>query len=391
MLVAPRFGEAVVAREIEQAQYRLTSGATEDMEGLGEEVLQTWLFEAHPYGHPVDGRAGVITLLDAARARDFHGRHYLRSAVTAGIAGRYDDETLAAFEAQLARIPAASDAEGDLATAATLPAGPPALVLQQPVPVEGRELLAVQLDGQGTGFHLGHPVTLTRDHEDWPAVHLALSWFGAHRQSHGRLFQELREKRGLNYGTYAYVEPYVQRGWSAMPEQGTVRRQPHFSVWIRPVTPENGPFALKLAVDELERLVADGLTEEQVAETRAYLTRRQPIESDSVDRRLAYALEAAASGMPDPNATLGDRLASLTAADVNAAIARHLRPQDLRIVAISGNAEELVARLVEESATPIVYASVTPSEDQATTDARVAEKGLDLAESHVVSSQGIFQ
>ena len=37
------------------------------------------------------------------------------------------------------------------------------------------------------------------------------SYFGPHRVSGGRLFQRIREMRGINYGDYAYIE-YFPRG-----------------------------------------------------------------------------------------------------------------------------------------------------------------------------------
>lgn len=379
LLTAPGFDPDIVTQQRAKAMYRLTSGAAEDIESLGEEVLQTWLFEAHPYGHPVDGRAGVLGLLDASDLQAFYDRHYVRSAVTAGIAGRYDDALKDAWLAELAQLPTGTDS----------PLQPPSLVMQKPLQVEGRSLMAIQVDGAATGFHLGHPLPVERDHPDWPALKVAMTAFGAHRQSHGRLFRSLREERGLNYGTYAYIEPFTQRGGSVMAEQGTVRQHPHFSIWVRPVASDNAAFALKLAVHELETLVEQGLSEAEVEATKAYLTRRQPLEAATVDRRLAVAVEASSAELGDPD--LVQPLSQLTTAEVNEAIAKHLRPEDLRVVAISGEAEALVARLIEEDATPIVYASIEPSEAQAATDATVAEDDLELTDSHVVTSQGIFR
>jgi zinc protease len=322
------------------------------------------------------GRAGVLPLLDAEATERFHARHYVREAVIGGIAGAFDPALQSAFQQRLDSLP------GHRA---------PELVLQSPVPVEGRTLLAVDTETGVTGFHLGHPLQVDRNHRDWPALYLGVAAFGVHRQVHGRLFRSLRGDRGLNYGTYAYLEPFVQRGWTTMPEQGVLRRQPYFSLWIRPTSTENGPFALKLALDELERLAAEGLDEEEFALNREYLVGHLPLEASDPGRRLAYALDAVATGTPNLLEHAPVALESVTLEEVNAALATHLQPHDLRIVAVSGEAADLETRLVEGIPTPIVYNDVHPSPEQAARDEEVAARSIGLTESATTPAEGIFR
>ena len=47
--------------------------------------------------------------------------------------------------------------------------------------------------------------------------------------------QDLRGKRGLNYGDYSYIEDFIQEGMSTFPVPNNPRRQQYFSIWIRPV------------------------------------------------------------------------------------------------------------------------------------------------------------
>ena len=60
-------------------------------------------------------------------------------------------------------------------------------------------------------------------------------WLGEHRASQGRLFQRLREVRGLNYGNYAYIEAFPQGMYQFFPDPNLGRRAQIFEVWIRPV------------------------------------------------------------------------------------------------------------------------------------------------------------
>jgi len=72
--------------------------------------------------------------------------------------------------------------------------------------------------------------------------------------SGGVLYDEMREKRGLNYGDYSYIE-YFPRGMYQMePSPNLGRRYQIFQIWIRPVQPPTAKFALRLALYELDRL-----------------------------------------------------------------------------------------------------------------------------------------
>ncbi len=377
-LTAPRFDGTDLIRLREEAVYDVSDGLLSDEETLGQEVLEAVVFEGHPYGHPVKGRAGTLPLIDAEDVSAFYKAHYVRQSVWLGLAGSFSEETRNTLVARLNELP------GERA---------PELVLQRPVKVEGRSLQIVATQTEVTGFHFAHPLDVTRADPDWAALSIAMTALGAHRQSFGRLFRILRTARGLNYGDYAYVEPFIQRGWSSLPEQGVLRRQPYFYVWIRPTSVDNGPFALRLAVAEVERIVADGLEAEELDDVREYLRGYMPLLAQDPGRRLAYAMDAAATGTPNPIEAIPEALQTLTLEDINEALTRHIHPADLRIVAVTGDAEGLKKRLLEETSTPIVYNDVEPEQEQTDRDAEAAEWPLGLTEEVVwiAPAEGIFQ
>jgi zinc protease len=378
VLTAPGFDPTDISRLRDDALYRVSEGLLGDEEALGQETLDAVVFEGHPYGHPVAGRAGVLGLLDDADVRAFYDRTYVRESVWVGLAGAFEAKTRETLAERLDELPG-------------VPA--PELVLQSPLRVQGRSLQIVSTQTQVTGFHFAHPISVTRDDPDWNALTVAMTALGAHRQSFGRLFQTLRTARGLNYGDYAYIESYSERRGSSLPEQGVLRQQPYFYVWIRPTSVENGPFALKLAIAEIERLVTDGLAPSEFEDVRAYLRGSLPLLAQDPGRRLAYALDAAATDTPNPLTAFHAALETLTVEDVNDAVRRHVNPETLRIVAVTGEAETLKRRLLDPSATPIVYNDVTPDEAQLQRDAEAAQWPLGLTEDTVwiAPAQGLFQ
>ena len=76
----------------------------------------------------------------------------------------------------------------------------------------GLEVTIVEKPAEATAISLGFPLDVTRSDEDFYALALANSYLGEHRTFNGKLMQDLRGKRGLNYGDYSYIEDFIQEG-----------------------------------------------------------------------------------------------------------------------------------------------------------------------------------
>jgi zinc protease len=375
VLTVPRFDPDAVKRLVDQAVFALHDGAAEDEEALAYEVLDDWLFEGRPYGHPSLGRWGALPGLQADDLRGFHQRLYLRAATVVGVAGAADEALVRAFVQRFEALPS------ELVV--------PTPLLRPPV-IAGRSLLVVQTASPVVGFRLGHPIDVDRDDPDYPALYLAMTALGAHRQSFGRLFREVRGKRGLNYGTYAYMEPYRERIDSSVADEGVARRQGMFHVWIRPTSEENAAFALKLTLAEVEDLVANGLTQDELDSVRAWITGSIPGWYAQPGRRLAAAVEATSGGWPDPRLELAERLAGVTVDDVKRVLALHVHPADLRVVAV-GASGGWVDAVLGAAPTPMIYQGSQPDAAQAARDADVASRSVGFGSVTRVAAEDVFR
>jgi len=247
---------------------------------------------------------------------------------------------------------------------AKLPKGP---ALPAPAGVAGRapKGLAVDIvakETRATAISFGHPIAVTRSHPDYPALYLARTWLGEHRSSSSHLYQRIRELRGMNYGDYAYVEAFPRGGFLFFPDPNVARRAQIFEVWIRPVVPENGPMAFRIALHEVRKLVENGMSREDFETTRDYLTKNVFVMTATQDQQLGYALDSKWYGIPEYTSFMRGRLAKLTLADVNAAIRKHLSGQNLQVVMITKDAATLADQLAKDVAPPIKYEAAKPQE-----------------------------
>src|SRR6202451_4251592 len=159
----------------------------------------------------------------------------------------------------------------------------------------------------------------------------------------------MRELRGLNYGDYAYVEYFPRGMFRFDPEPNLARHQQIFQIWIRPVEPPNAVFALRLALFELNRLVKDGITQDDFERTRTFLSKYVNVLTKTKSAELGYAIDSAYYGIPNYSEYVKASLAKLTLADVNRAIRKHLRADRLQIVGVTKDAEKLKAELTGDA------------------------------------------
>ena len=227
----------------------------------------------------------------------------------------------------------------------------------QPAKVTGMTVEIVKKESRSVAISLGHRISVTRSHPDFAALWLARSWLGEHRAQNGRLFQRLREVRGLNYGNYAYIEAFPRGMYQFFPDANLGRRSQLFEIWIRPVPPEHAVFALKAAVYELRQLIEQGLSADQFQETQAYLLKNVYLATKTQDQQLGYALDDHWYGTGDYVSTMQASLRALTRDAVNDAIARHLSGNNLQVVMIAGDSERLRDELISGAFTSISYGS----------------------------------
>ncbi len=347
VLTAPRFDPQEFARlKADQLNAVRTRLREENDEELSKVALDALLYEGHPYAHHTGGTvAGLEAItLDDVQA---HAKAVLtQERLVVGLAGAVDDALVARVKTALGALPATGPARPALPTA--------------PGPRGVTHVIA--RDTRSTAGAFGFSSPLRRGDPDFLPLFVALSYFGEHRQEHGVLFQELREKRGLNYGTYAYAQHYRQDGWSSVPRPNVLRSQQDVMVWLRPVAPEHARFATRGVMHLLERLRDEPLPVERYETARGFLAGATRIWAMTDQRRLGWAIDDVLSGTPDFLAAVREALGTLTPEQVRDAARRHVRAEAFNFVFVTKDAEGLVEGLRSKAPSPITYPSPKPAE-----------------------------
>jgi len=316
-------------------------------EELGKEELQANLFRGTPYGHTVLGTIAGIQQIALNDVKEFARGHYVRRNLTVGVIGDASDELLARLKQVLATLPEGSS-QGPVAVSAHYP--------------KGLEVEIIQKDTRATAISFGHPIEVDRSHPDFPALWLARAWLGEHRSSSSHLFQRIRELRGMNYGDYAYVEAFPRAGFQFFPSPNVARKKQIFEIWIRPVVPANAHAALRIGIYELQKLIDQGLTQEQFLSTREYLMKNVYLMTSTEDQQNGYAIDSKFYGIGEFTQYMRDRLSKLTADDVNRAIRKHLSARNLSVVMVAQDAAGLRDKLISDAPSPLTYDAPPPAD-----------------------------
>jgi zinc protease len=348
ILLTPGWREDDLRRVKDRAINYLRVGLRDsNEEELAKEALYLNIFDGRPYGHYNLGTVSALQRMTMGDVRRFYGSEFTQSRLVIGIGGGYPPGFPERVRKDFEALP--------MGALSPRPA-PPAKASGTP------QALLIEKPTRSVAISLGATLDVKRGDPDYPALLVSQSYFGQHRASGGRLYNRMRELRGLNYGDYAYIEYFPQGMSRHEPEPNLARQQQIFQIWIRPVPPPAAHFAIRLALFELDKLIHEGLTQEAFERTRSFLVKNINLLVKTKQAELGYAIDSLYYGIPDYNTYVKTSLAKLKVKDVNEAIQRRLRTDDIRIVAVAQNSEELKKKLSGNPLSPMTYNSPKPEE-----------------------------
>lgn len=198
------------------------------------EIFSHTLWPTHPIGLPILGSRDTVGQFDHTQSVAFRDKHYVTGNCVIAAAGRVDHEEIVSL------------AERYLSD---LPRGPRSV---RPVAETAHETRLAVLEKETEQAHICYGVaTMNAHHPDRFALSLVDGVLGGGMSS--RLFQEIREKRGLAYAVYSFSALYQDTG--------------EFAVYAG-TRPSNAEEVLKLIRIEMERVAESGVTPEELDRVR---------------------------------------------------------------------------------------------------------------------------
>jgi predicted Zn-dependent peptidase len=280
------------------------------------DVLAQAVFGDHPLGRPVIGRAEVIANVPVPEIAAYHDERYAPSNLVLAAAGNVDHERLVelARKACEGKLPSSTNGKRELVPA---PAGadPRMRFFQK----------------QTEQFHvtLGAPGIKRGDDRRF-ALRVLDTILGGSTSS--RLFQEVREKRGLAYAVYSYSSQYIDSG------------QIGLYVGTRP---DNVPLAMEVIGSELRKLREAGVAAEELERAKENVKGRTVLSMESMLARMNRLGSSILTGIP--LLTLDEVLArtdAVTSDDIAALLDELYDPARLSAAAVGGD-EDVFKRALE--------------------------------------------
>ncbi len=249
-LNAPRFDDEPVTRIRNQILTGLAMTESDPGE-IADKVWSRAAFPDHPYGRPSEGTKAGVAAITTDDLRGFVERRLGRDRLIIGVAGDITaDELSPLLDSVFGSLPERA-APFDLPQAQV--AGGGVIVVEEDIPQS-----TVRFGENG----------IKRDDPDYFAARLLNYTLGGGGFS-SRLTEEVREKRGLAYSVYSYLQPMAQGG---LVSGG--------------VGTDNARVAesLDLIREEWRRMADDGVSADELRDAKTYLTGSFPLRLSSTGR-----------------------------------------------------------------------------------------------------------
>ncbi|MEP6954669.1 MAG: pitrilysin family protein, partial [Solirubrobacteraceae bacterium] len=277
------------------------------------DVLGEAVFGTHPLGRAIIGTADVVGSVNAGALHAFHAERYVPSNVVVSAAGSVDHD-------ELVDMVRRAGAERSGATAPLAPAAPS--------PQAGTVRFVTKETEQ---YHvcLGAP-GLARDDDRRFALRVLDNVLGG--TSSSRLFQEVREKRGLAYSVYSFQSLFAGTGQIGL-YLGT--------------RPDNVKTALGVVGDELDRFRSDPATPDELDRAKENVKGRVLLALESTTARMNRLGSSVLAEMPLLSVDeVEERIDAVSVEDLRALSAELLDPS--RLSAAGVGADEDVFRTALE-------------------------------------------
>ncbi|MGO4685262.1 M16 family metallopeptidase [Hyphomicrobium sp. 2TAF46] len=299
----PRFDTDAVERIRQQLIANLIY-ADKDPEKVAMREWYAQAFPGHAYSRPSNGTVDTVSKITREDLLDYHKRTFARDNLKVVAVGDITPE-------QLGKL--IDDVFGALPEKANL------FPVAQTEPAKGgsQKIVEMGVPQSVAVFGLG---AMPRKDPDFITAFVVNHILGGGGFS-AKLMEEVREKRGLAYSVYTYIQPYQQT-----------------SILVGSVATKNAAMGESLDIirNELKKMAENGPSKEDLEAAKAYLTGSYALRFDTNSKIASQLLGLMQEGFgPDYVENRNKLINAVTVEDAKRVAARLLKPNDL-VVTIVG-------------------------------------------------------
>ena len=300
MLITPTFSDLDREREVILEEIAMVEDSPQD---LIHDVLAEVVLDGHPLAHPILGTAQTITDASEEDIRKYHGQRFQFSDMVVAAAGNVSHDEIR--ELLLERQATSNGAEPQRTSVK------PVMTTQRRFEEKETEQMHVCLGGVG----------MARDDARRYQLSVLDSLFGGSLSS--RLFQEIREKRGLVYSVYSFSSLYQETGLTGL----------YFGC-----RPERLEAVVETVGRELVRLVSELVPDDELQRAKEHLKGRMILGLESTSSRMTRLGKGVITGTEILSLDeLAARIEAVTPEQVLELAAELYRPAGLSVVGIGSD------------------------------------------------------
>ena len=296
--------------------------ADDDPADVANERLYEAVFGGHPLGRPIGGNPQTITAVTRAAVWEHYRENYRAQDLVITVAGALDHDAVV-LEVQRSLVAAGWDLDVEMAPVPRRHAVPGQIE-------RGSSIVVVPRPIEQANILIGVPGIAAAD-DRRSTLSVLNSILGGGMSS--RLFQEVRERRGLAYSVYSFSPSYSDAGLFAL---------------YAGCSPSKAAQVAELMLKEFRRLGTHGVTDEELRRSVGQLSGASALALEDSDTRMSRLgrAEITLGEFIDLDETLR-RLSLVTAADVQE-LAAELASRPLSIAAVGTVEESTLAALAAE-------------------------------------------
>ncbi|EFL88566.1 pitrilysin family protein [Ahrensia sp. R2A130] len=258
MLNEPRFDEEPVGRMKASRLNGLKRQET-NPQAIAGKAFRENVFADHPYSRPSEGTLETMPAITGEDLESYRKRVFARDNLVIGVVGAISpDELKAALDKIFGDLPEKAQLE-EVA----------------PLAISTGETIHIDLATPQTNIRLALP-GIKRDDPDFFTAYLVNYVLGGGSFS-SRLYDEVREKRGLAYGVYSYLGTYDVGGIIGA---GSATRS------------DRAQTTVDIILAEMKRMAEEGPTAEELEKARKYITGSYAIANLDTSSKIASVLVA---------------------------------------------------------------------------------------------------